>query len=234
VTAWVTLADIGTAAGTLVLAGATFASVKASARSTRIAERALLAGQRPVLVPAGPDDPAESVQFADGRVFPVGTGQALAERDGGVVYLAIPLRNVGAGLAVLRGYHLQGEPASHVADDPRGPARHLRGDPPPEPGAFSPQQRDLLISTRRTGFWQAALRDPAARLYGEVEQAIATRGRLTVDILYADHEGSQPSVTRFVLLPEAKSWRCDATRYWSLPDGEELRHFGFMSRRSSW
>jgi len=226
VTAWVTLADIGTAVGTLVLAGATFVSVRASGRSTRIAERALLAGQRPVLASAGPDDPAESVQFADGRVFPVSGGQALAAQDAGVVYLAIPLRNVGAGLAVLYGYHLQGEPASRVAQDPRGAARHLRGDPPPQPRAFSPQQRDLLISTRRAGFWQAALRDPKTRLHGEVTQAIATGGRVTVDVLYADHEGRQPSITRFVLLPEADSWRCDAIRYWSLPASRELRAFG--------
>jgi hypothetical protein len=220
VIAWATLADIGTAAGTLVLAGATFVSVRASARSTRIAERALLAGQRPVLAPAGPDDPAESVQFADGRVFPVGSGQALAELDGGVVYLAIPLRNVGAGLAVLHGYHLQGEPASHVAHDPGGPARHLRGDHSPPAGAFSPQQRDLLISTQRAGFWQAALRDPATPLHGQLTAAISTRGRITVDVRYGDHEGRQPSITRFVLLPEADSWRCDATRYWSLPSAQ--------------
>jgi hypothetical protein len=226
-TAWTTLADVGTAAGTLVLAGATFVAVRASARSTKIAERALLAGQRPVLVPAGLDDPAENVQFADGRTFPVGNGQALVAQDAGVVYLAIPLRNVGAGLAVLRGYHIVGEAASQVAQDPHGPARHLRGDPPPTPSAFSPQQRDLLISTQRAGFWQAALRDPESRLHEEVVQAIGTRGRVTVDVLYGDHEGSQPSVTRFVLLPEGDSWRCDATRYWSLPAGRELRDFGF-------
>jgi hypothetical protein len=226
-TAWATLADIGTAAGTLVLAGATFIAVRASARSTRIAERALLAGQRPVLVPAGLEDPAENVQFADGRVFPVGNGQALVAQDAGVVYLAIPLRNVGAGLAVLRGYHIVGESGRQVTQDPRGPARHLRGDPPPQPRAFSPQQRDLLISTRRAGFWQAALREPKTRLHEEVMQAIGTRGRVTVDVLYGDHEGSQPSITRFVLLPEADSWRCDATRYWSLPADKELRDFGF-------
>jgi hypothetical protein len=34
--------------------------------------------------------------------------------------------------------------------------------------------------------------------------------------------------TRFVLLPEnAGSWRCDATRYWSLPVTSDLREFGF-------
>jgi hypothetical protein len=222
-TTWATLADIGTAVGTLVLAGATFVAVSASARSTRIAQRALLAGQRPVLAPAGPDDPADSVQFADGRVFPVGNGHALAVAEARVIYLAIPLCNVGAGLAVLRGYHLHGEAASDVAQDPRGPARHLRGDPPPHLRAFSPQQRDLLISTRRAGFWQAALRDPSTRLYQEVTQAIGTGGRVTVDVLYGDHEGGQPSITRFVLLPEAGSWRYDATRHWSLQASQEPR-----------
>jgi hypothetical protein len=220
-TAWATLADIGTAVGTLILAAATFVAVSASARSTRIAQRALLAGQRPVLAPAGPDDPVDSVQFADGRVFPVGNGRALAVAEAAVVYLAIPLGNVGAGLAVLRGYHLHGESASDVAQDPRGPARHLGGETPPPLRAFSPQQRDLLISTKRAGFWQAALRDPSTRLYQEVTQAIETGGRITVDVLYGDHEGGQPSITRFVLLPEAGAWRCDATRHWSLPASRE-------------
>jgi hypothetical protein len=226
-TAWATLADLGTAAGTLVLAGATFVAVRASARSTRIAERALLAGQRPVLAPARPQDQAESVRFADGRIFPLSNGQALVQQDAGIIYLAIPLCNVGAGLALLRGYHLQGESAADAAQDPRGVARHLRGDLPPEWRTFSPQQRHLLISTSRAGFWQAALRDPETRLHKEMAEAIETRGRVTVDVLYGDHEGGQPSVTRFVLLPEADSWRCDATRYWSVPAGEELRAFGF-------
>jgi hypothetical protein len=157
----------------------------------------------------------------------VGNGHPLVEHDAGIIYLAIPLCNVGAGLAMLRGYHLQGEPADHVAQDPRGPARHVRGDRPPEARAFSPQQRDLLISTRRAGFWQAALRDSTTRLYREVAQAIHTRGRVTVDVLYGDHEGGQPTITRFVLLPaETCSWRCDATRHWNLHVREELRAFG--------
>jgi hypothetical protein len=226
-TDWGTLADVGTAAGTLVLACATFVAVRASAHATTIAERALLAGQRPVLAPAGPDGSPESVQFADGQVFSVGNGRALVEADSGIIYLAIPLCNVGAGLATLRGYHLQGEPAGDAAQDPRGLARHLRGESPPYLHTFSLQQRDLLISTRRAGFWQAALRDPETVLHKDIAQAIETRGRITVDVLYGDHEGGQPSVARFVLLPDAASWRCDATRYWSLPQGEELRRFGF-------
>lgn len=226
-TAWTTLADIGTAAGTLILAASTFVAVRAAARSTRIAERALLAGQRPVLVPDDRGDEVQSVQFADGQAFPVGGGHALVHKDTVVIYLAIPLSNVGPGLAVLRGYRLQGETASDVAQDPRGVAQHRRGDPSPRPGTFSPQQRDLLISASRPGFWQAALRDPLTPLYKEIALAVETGGRITVDVLYGDHEGGQPSVTRFVLLPEAGSWRCDATRYWSLAASIELRDLGF-------
>jgi len=224
---WVVLADIGTAAGTLVLAASTFVAVRASVRSTRIAERALLAGQRPVLAPTGPDDPAESVQFADGRTFSVNTGQALVHDEAGIIYPAIPLRNEGVGPALLRGYRLEGEVRSEVARDPRDVARHLRGNPPPQPESFSVQQRDLLISTRRPGFWQAALRDPATSRYKEMKRAIDSGGRITVDVLYGDHEGGQPAVTRFVLLPDAGAWRSDAVRYWSLPLNKELRGLGF-------
>jgi hypothetical protein len=48
---WVTISALSTAGGTLVLAGATFASVRSANRAARVAERSLLAGLRPVLVP---------------------------------------------------------------------------------------------------------------------------------------------------------------------------------------
>jgi hypothetical protein len=129
----------------------------------------------------------------------------------------VTLADVGtaAGTLVLAG-------ATFVAEDPGGPARHLRGDLPPSVRTFAPQQRDLLISTRRAGFWQAALRDPETPLYQQVARGIETAGRITVDILYGDHEGGQPAIARFVLLPEAGPWRCDATRHWSLPGRKPL------------
>jgi hypothetical protein len=168
------------------------------------------------------------VQFADGRVFSVCTGQALVHDEAGIIYLAIPLRNEGVGPALLRGYRVEGEVRSEVTRDPRDVARHLRGDPPPQAESFSVQQRDLLISTRRPGFWQAALRDPATSRYKEIKRAIESGGRITVDVLYGDHEGGQPAVTRFVLLPDAAAWRFDAVRYWSLPVNKELRGLGFI------
>jgi hypothetical protein len=123
----------GTSVGTLVLAGATFAAVRSSNHSARVAERTLLAGLRPVLAPARRGDPDEQVQFADGRVFEIGDGRALVHRENGSVYLAMPLRNVGAGMAVLRGYQLEAESAEQASRDPRGQARHRKGDAAPDP-----------------------------------------------------------------------------------------------------
>jgi hypothetical protein len=62
-----------------------------------------------------------------------------------------------------------------------------------------------LIGTARTGFWQAALRDPQTATHQEITRAIETGGRITVDVLYGDHDGGQPAITRLVLLPDA--WR---------------------------
>jgi hypothetical protein len=207
----------GTAVGTLVLAGATFVAVRSSNRSARIAERTLLAGLRPTLTPSRPEDPSEQVQFADGRVFEVVGGRAMVCEEEGVIYLAIPLRNVGAGIALLQGYHLEAESSERVAEDPRGPARHLRGDVAPDRSLFADQQRDLYIASGSLGFWQAALRDPSDERHARTRVAIATRGRVIVDLLYTDHDGGQPTITRFVLLSDAEGrWRCDVTRYWSL------------------
>jgi hypothetical protein len=207
----------GTSIGTLVLAGATFAAVRSSNRSARVAERALLAGLRPVLTPSRPEDPSEQVQFADGRVFEVGGGRALVRHEDGVIYLALPLRNVGAGIALLRGYQIEAESAERAAQDPFGAARHRRGDEAPDPSGFYEQQRDLFVASGSLGFWQAALRDRGEERYERTRDAIASSGRITVDLLHTDHEGGQPTIARFVLLPGAdERWRCDVTHYWSL------------------
>jgi hypothetical protein len=212
----------GTSVGTLVLAGATFATVRSSNRSARIAERALLAGLRPLLTPSRPEDPDEQVQFADGRVFGVRAAGAMLREEGGAIYLAMALRNVGAGIALLRGYHLEAEPAEAVARDPSGVARHRRGDRPPDRGTFAEQQRDLYIPSGNVGFWQAALRDAGEERYQQVDEALRSAGRVTVDLLYTDHEGGQPAITRFVLLPGGDAgWRCDVTRHWSTVDGPQ-------------
>jgi hypothetical protein len=105
VTDWATIAEVGTAAGTLVLAIATFASVRSSNRSARLAERSLLDALRPLLLPSRMQDPPEKVGFQDDHWIRVSGGMAAAEATDAAIYLAISLRNVGPGLAVLNGWY---------------------------------------------------------------------------------------------------------------------------------
>ncbi len=62
---WVTISSLATAGETLVLAVATFSSVRSANRSARLAERSLMAGIRPVLMHSHLEDPQVKVGFAD-------------------------------------------------------------------------------------------------------------------------------------------------------------------------
>jgi hypothetical protein len=106
-----------------------------------------------------------------------------------------------------------------VQRDPAGLARHRRGEPAPALAAFSEQQRDIYIPPGGQGFWQAAFREETDERRAALGEAIASGGRITADLLYADHEGGQPTITRFVLLPEgADGWRPEVARHWSVPE----------------
>src|SRR5213595_3800281 len=98
---WVTISALASAGGTLVLAGATFSSVKSANRAARVAERSLMAGLRPLLLPSKLDDPPQKVGFADDKWVVAEGGGGVAEVGDSAIYLVIPLRNVGAGIAVL-------------------------------------------------------------------------------------------------------------------------------------
>src|SRR6516225_4284625 len=101
---WVTISSLATAGGTLVLAVATFSSVKSANRSARTAERALLAGVRPLLVTSHDDDRSEQVRFGEGQVLVVPGHGAAVKIANDNLYMAIALRNGGAGLAVIHGW----------------------------------------------------------------------------------------------------------------------------------
>src|SRR4051812_10338019 len=114
---WATISSLATAGGTLVLAAATFTAVRSSNRSARVAERALLAGLRPVLVPSRLNDPVEKVLFQGLNWIRVSGGHAAVELTDGVVFLVIGIRNVGTGLAVLRAWRVQAGATTAVGLD---------------------------------------------------------------------------------------------------------------------
>ena len=59
------IAGLATAAGTLVLAVATFSATRSANRASRLAELSLLAGLQPVLIVARLDDPRQKISFQD-------------------------------------------------------------------------------------------------------------------------------------------------------------------------
>ena len=199
-----TAAGLATAAGTLILAGATFSSIRSSQRATRATEAALLAGIRPVLVPSRLEDPMQKISFVDERWVHLPGGRAVAEVTDDAIYLVMSLRNVGNGLAVLDRWDLIPERAQTERSN-----SDVEG--------FRRLSRDIYVPAGDLGFWQGALRDPTDPLFAAARRAITERRTLTIDLLYGDHDGGQRTISRFAFLPVGDAeWLATVARHWNL------------------
>ena len=204
VTDWTTVAALATAGGTMVLAIATFVSVRSANRSQRLAEAAMQIGIRPLLMPSRPDDAQQTILWGDEHRAVLDAGGAHVEAEGDNVYLAMSLRNAGSGVAVIQGWHLG-------LHDPREEHPHA------EPDEFRPQQRDLYIASGDAGFWQGALRDRADDEFDEAEIVAGAPRRFLIELLYTDHEGGQRTIGQFVVGPrEEGGWMCSMVHHWYL------------------
>jgi len=158
---WVTVSALATAGGTLILALATFASVRSANRAARAAERSLLAGLRPVLMSSRLQDLPQKVSFFDQHWVTVEGGHAAFEVSEQAIYLVISLRNAGAGMAVLHGWQFHPE--------------RLAGTDHPAPKDFRRLTRDLYVPSGDIGFWQGAFRDPNEPIFATARDAAARR-----------------------------------------------------------
>lgn len=200
---WVTISALATAGGTLVLAGATFASVRSANRAARVAERSLLAGLRPLLMPSRTDDPPQKVGFVDEKWLKVDGGRAAVEATDEAVYLVIPVRNSGADIAVLHGWRFY-------------PERVLSRDHA-SLEEFTRLSRDIYVPANDVGFWQGAFRESSSDEFKAARAAIDAREPVTIEVLYGDHEGGQRSITRYVLFPgEGGRWLPSVSRHWNV------------------
>jgi hypothetical protein len=205
-TDWATISSLATAGGTLVLAVATFASVRSSNRSARVSEIALQEQRRPVLVQSRLDDPVQKIMFVEGHWVRAAGGRAAVEHVDGTVYLAISLRNVGSGIAVCQAWSIR--PGSAAA------ARDMPTHAPLE--EFRLQTRDLYIPAGDIGMWQGALRHPDDSLRAAIAKAIDSGEELLAELLYSDQVGGQRTITRFGLFPTNDSWLANVARHWYL------------------
>jgi hypothetical protein len=228
---WVTISSLATAGGTLILAVATYGSVKSANRSARVAEQSLLAGVRPVLVPSRESDPLERVRFGDGQIVDVPGHGAAVKFHNDVVYLALALRNGGSGLGVLHGWRARAQPPRAQQVISRGARLFEEARPSgsevdvkPDLEEFRRQQLDLYIPAGDTGYWQGALRDPQEPGYADVRDAVADQRGIWVDLFYGDYEGGQRTIVRIGVSPwpDTEGERAYVLHYWNV-DREDPR-----------
>jgi hypothetical protein len=202
---WSTLSSLATAVGTLVLGFATFAAVRSSNRSARIAEVALQEQRRPLLAPSRLEDPIQKIMFLEGNWVSASGSHAAVEVIDGTAYLAISLRNVGSGIAVCQGW------AVRIGS---GSAREFPTHIPVEDLRI--QARDLYVPAGDIGMWQGALRNPDDQVRGELVDAIGAGLPIMVEILYSDQIGRQRTISRFRLTSAGGSWLASLNRHWYL------------------
>jgi hypothetical protein len=201
---WATISSLATGGGTLVLAVATFASVRAAKRSTELTELAFQEQMRPVLVHSSLDDPEQKIMFADSHWVRVPGGGAVVEEEDGVVYMAVSVRNVGAGIGVLQGWHPWTE--LQVGRTDHRPVEDFRV-----------QGRDFYIPSGGIGLWQGALRNRDEDVHREIARAAAERRPFSLDLLYSDPTGGQRVISRFSFTPAGEDrWLAGVSRHWNL------------------
>lgn len=202
---WATVSSLATAAGTLVLAIATFAAVRSSNRSARLAEIALQEQRRPLLAPSRLEDPTQKIMFLEGNWVSAAGGRAAVEVVEGAIYLAISLRNVGSGIAVCQGW---------VARPGAGATRDYPTHAPLE--EYRLQSRDLYVPAADIGMWQGALRSPDDPVRAAIADAIERGEPFMVELLYSDQVGQQRTISRFGLRSTGDTWLPQLTRHWYL------------------
>jgi hypothetical protein len=201
---WVTISALATAGGTLALAVATLGSVRSANRAARVAEQSLLANLRPLLVPSRIDDPAQEVPFSDDRLIMLPGGGAVVETTDNAIYLAISLRNVANGIAVLHGWRFE-------------QGWNPGGGEQPGLDEFNRLTRDIYVAPSDLGYWQGTFRDPASTGFQQAAAAIESGDRITVDVLYGDQEGGQRMISRISIRElEEGRWVAASGRHWHL------------------
>jgi hypothetical protein len=136
----------------------------------------------------------------------------------GVIYMAMSLQNVGAGIAVLLGWRVD---AFHALN-PNASLQEMQAEATlvrPDPESFRAQTRDLYSPPGDLSFWQAAIRTPSDPDRPLVEAAIAGPNALIVDLLYGDQEGGQRTISRFSIARypgKDDEWFATVVSHWYL------------------
>jgi hypothetical protein len=144
------------------------------------------------------------VLWSDQHVVRLDGGRAIVEELNGVIYLAIALRNVGRGIALLHGWH-------------PNPDRAFSNEPHADLADFRRLSIDLYIAAGGSGYWEGAVRDEDDPVRPGLLNALRERRVFTIDVLYGDQQGWQRTVSRFAVVPTGDDgWFGQVARHWNI------------------
>ncbi len=151
-------------------------------------------------------DPDQAARFVEGHVVSVPGGGAVVEVADSTVFMAVSLRNVGTGLAVLQGWSMS--PGERIE------RTHSPLD------EFTHHVRDIFVAPGDHGFWQGAFRDPDSVRFRAVVDAVEAREPLMLDILYSDYEGGQRMITQLALRFDGERWKPLVARHFRVESAD--------------
>jgi len=192
---------------TLAVAVATALLAYAAWLAARTASRQLSRDMRPVVIPSKPDERTRRGRFANGTLVPESEEAVYAHKEGTTNYLGVCLRNIGTGIAVVRGLKLC------LAED---------GEEQPTAAEFAYTERAIYMAPTDTAYLTNLVEDTDEEWFGPaLTVGITDQLAMAVFFLYTDLTNNQPAITRMELRYDA-----NAHAYYAA----ELRHWAVKRR----
>jgi hypothetical protein len=187
---WVAVSTLAVAVATALLAYAAWLSA-------RTASQQLRRDIRPVVIPSKPDGRTRRGRFADGTLVPVADEEIYTARNGTLNYVGICLRNIGTGIAVVRGLKL---------------CLTEEKEKQPAPSEFAYTERAIYMAPADTAYLTNVVDETAEEWFGPQ----LMEGIMSVYFLYTDLTNSQPAITRFELRydSDADGFYAAEIRHW--------------------
>lgn len=181
------------------LVTATIALAVATVTVALLSARQIKHNLLPIMVPARPDGRKRVARFTLEKHVTIRNADTYAEFDGDGVCLAVCLRNIGSGVAVLKGFDASpndsAEPASYDV---------------PSLSRFASALHALYLGPGDAAYLAifTSLDSSRTDAYEVVQETVPNGASLLLDLVYTDHSGGQLTISRLEL-----EWATDVDRY---------------------
>jgi hypothetical protein len=190
--------DSDLVAATIALAGTTMLVAVPAAWSALLSARQMKRNLLPIITPARPDGSKRVARFTPAKHVVLENADSFSQEDGERVYLAVCVRNIGSGVAVVRGVD------ANSTDE----VKELAPDGIPALRGLVRSERSLYLGPTEAAYLTMWATSSSSAGFDVVRRTVPAKGDLLLDLVYCDHAGRQLTVSRIEL-----RWASDANRY---------------------